>query len=163
MKTCLGCIGAILVALVIAVLAFICWGRYTYEHRDEIIKKKNQAIQKEIDAYPILDGNKTGRTRIENGQIIEWGESYIKDSNIKPYSVVYWNDGTENHSLYYKYHDIVIKVNVFSESGLRQFYEDGKTNNFADANVKGKSNEGILKSVDANRALNEEMSKNYID
>lgn len=109
------------------------------------------------------DGVYTGRTRIVDGQIVEWAEEYPEDKNNKPirYEVV---EGLSSpcHRIFYNVNGQEIKVNVNEETGDRRFYEEGKTYTFAQIG-KGvpDSNESVLKQVAANRKLNEVIEEKY--
>ncbi len=118
-----------------------------------------QYKQRQLKKGESLDGKITGKTRIENGLVMEWQEEFQMDKEIMPvaieqkpsengYCFKYVVDGTE------------INAYVNNTSKNRTFFIGDITENehFAKIiNGVNDSNEKVLKSVAANKAINKAM------
>ena len=115
-----------------------------------------QYKQRQLKKGESLDGKTTGRTRIENGLVMEWQEDFNMDKTIVPNRVEYRDTG---HSLIYNVNGVDITVRVSAKYGGREFTTGPSTRDTFATITEGvnKSNEQVLKSVAAADAIEKAM------
>ena len=117
-----------------------------------------QYKQRQLKKGESLDGKITGRTRIENGIVMEWQEEFPMDKSITPVKIDYAT-ADKNKIMYYEVNGVTINVEI-SDNSDRWFCTGDKPSNtsrFATVGAKSKSNEQVLKSVAAADAIEKAM------
>ncbi|MBR4314449.1 MAG: hypothetical protein IKP66_06015 [Lachnospiraceae bacterium] len=119
-----------------------------------------QYKQRQLKKGESLDGKITGKTRIENGVVMEWQEDFNMDKTIVPTKITYeTNQNGQMHFFYYNLEGVEIQVKVVDDSGNR-YFKTGSNNTDRFATITGgvnKSNEQVLKSVAAADAIEKAM------
>lgn len=127
---------------------FACGTKTKYENSNQKYLNKGES----------MDGKITGRTRIENGLVMEWQEDFPMDKEIIPIAV---EQKSSENGYCFKYIVDGTEINAYvnNTSKNRTFLigpiEDN--NQFATVGAKSKSNEQVLKSVAAADAIEKAM------
>lgn len=139
-------ITTVLVALSIMTM-FACGTKTKYENPNQKYLNKGES----------MDGKITGKTRIENGLVMEWEEDFPMDKTMVPTRIEYKET---YHSMIYNIDGV--EITVVTDANGRNFTTDPANVRAEFATITGgvnKSNEQVLKSVAANKALNKAMQK----
>lgn len=127
---------------------FACGTKTKYENPNQKYLNKGES----------MDGKITGRTRIENGLVMEWQEDFPMDKEIIPIAI---EQKSSENGYCFKYIVDGTEINAYinNTSKNRTFLigpiEDN--NQFATVGAKSKSNEQVLKSVAAADAIEKAM------
>lgn len=139
-------ITTVLVALSIMTM-FACGTKTKYENPNQKYLNKGES----------MDGKIIGKTRVENGLVMEWEEDFPMDKTMVPTRIEYKET---YHSMIYNIDGV--EITVVTDANGRNFTTDPTNVRAEFATITGgvnKSNEQVLKSVAANKALNKAMQK----
>lgn len=141
-------VAVLIAASLVTISLFACGVHTKYENPNQKYLEKGQS----------LDGKITGRTRIENGLVMEWQEEFQMDKTIVPTRIEFVEGG---HFMHYNVDGVDVKVGVNGETGGRTFSTGPSTRDRFATITKGvnKSNEQVLKSVAAADAIEKAMKK----
>ena len=168
-KKCIKRVAIASVAAVIGMNLFACTkpetDKITIEFDKDLKTNEQKSKENETKQYKqrqlkkgeSLDGKITGRTRIENGLVMEWQEDFQMDKTIVPTRIEY----KESYHLMI-YNIDGVQVTVVTDTNGRNFTTDITNVRAEFATITegvNKSNEQVLKSVAANKALNKAMQK----
>lgn len=138
----------VLIAASVACMSlFACGTKTKYENPNQKYLNKGES----------MDGKITGRTRIENGLVMEWQEDFPMDKTMVPTRIEYKET---YHSMIYNIDGV--EITVVTDANGRNFTTDPTNVRAEFATITdgvNKSNEQVLKSVAANKALNKAMQK----
>ena len=119
-----------------------------------------QYKQRQLKKGESLDGKITGKTRIENGIVMEWQEEFPMDKEIMPIAI---EQKPSENGYCFKYivegTEINAYVNNTSKNRTFLIGPIEENNQFATVGAKSKSNEQVLKSVAAADAIEKAMKK----